>query len=167
MENRSNVLVDMFIKESPLSIIRVRFIELFFSIEALISYPISLITLIILYSIYKDNFSVFLEVITPLTLALITGLIAMIAFSLSALALILTSFKITDVESLIEEKKGVVNLEKVKNFRLIIFRFFMASILNLISIFLLLIGYLLINSSMYYREYFTYIFNYHSILNNL
>src|SRR5699024_2368305 len=87
-----------------------------------------------------------------------TGLIAMIAFSLSALALILTSFRISDVENLIEENKGKMNLAKLKIFRLIIYRFFMASILNLISIFLLLIGHLLIHSSIYITEYFTFIY---------
>lgn len=161
MEDKDNLIKSTFIGDRPFKVILPRFKEVFFSVEALISSLLVIFPLIFMYIIAKDDFETYINLINNLIIALITGLIAMIAFSLSALALILTSFRIEDVRGLITESpKGIFNKEKLHGFRLIIYRFFMSSILNLSSIILLVIGYFILNLPVLFPNCVTYLYTF-------
>ncbi|WP_275068753.1 hypothetical protein [Mammaliicoccus vitulinus] len=158
-----NIMNKIFIETSPNIYLLKRIKELIWSIEALISLLLSAITIFIMYYFFQLDSILYKSVISELILTFIGGLITMIAFSLSALALVLSIFKTEDIERIskvgIEEfsnsnKKLIFS--KVEIFAILIYRFYASGILNLISIFLLIIGYFIVNLPITFSNFVLY-----------
>ncbi|MEK4394344.1 hypothetical protein MHH94_09910 [Mammaliicoccus sp. FSL K6-3158] len=158
-----NIMNEIFIETSPNIYLLKRIKELIWSIEALISLLLSTITIFIMYYFFQLDSILYKSVISDLILTFIGGLITMIAFSLSALALVLSIFKTEDIERI--SKVGIEELSnsnkklifsKVEIFAILIYRFYASGILNLISIFLLIIGYFIVNLPITYSNFVLY-----------
>lgn len=155
----------VFIETSPNRFLLKRIKELFWSIEALMSFLLSAATLLIMYYFFELDPILYKSVMSNLILSFIGGLITMIAFSLSALALVLSIFKTEDIERILQVNIEVIsdnNKKIIKKtaevFASLIYRFYASGILNLISIILLIIGYFIVNFPINYSNWILYPF---------
>lgn len=125
-----------------------RYKEVFSGKEAGASLLITLLLYLFLTILFfKDNV-VFLEYIPPLLVSIITGFITLIALSLSAFALVISSFNRQSFLALIlfdEDDKLVPQSQSLINKMItILYRFYFAAGFNVISVFLLIFIYVYI-----------------------
>mgnify|MGYP007061755916 FL=1 len=142
MKKQNQIIKDIFLDTSPYHFIKTRFKELIFSKEAFVSALLTVLFQFFLSYCYLNNkVEKFVSFFSPLILTIIGGLIAMIAFSLSALALVISSLNTNEVEQIAQDKgeEGVTVLATI------IYRFYLSTLFNLIALFLLIAGYFIVN----------------------
>lgn len=145
---------EFFIKSSANSYLKKRAKELIWSIECFISIALTCISVIVMFILFEVDSKLYISVISNLILTFIGGLITMIAFSLSALALVLSIFKTAEIERIstngnnlninLENDKNIIE-KKVEIFAMLIYRFYASGILNLVAIIMLILGYFVVN----------------------
>ncbi|HCT0522395.1 TPA: hypothetical protein K8039_002370, partial [Staphylococcus pseudintermedius] len=117
-----------------------RYKELYLSKEALISFLISIILTIFITILYYTNKTSLLNNLQPLLLAILGGFIAMIAFSLSALALIISSISKENIINVIQlkgEKLEEKSEELIDKIIAVLYRFYFSAGFNVISVILI------------------------------
>ena len=122
-----------------------RYKEIYYSREALYSFIITFVLIIFLTILYSTNKQNFIDSLPPLILAFIGGFIALIAFSLSALALTISAFGKTNLIKTLKLNSDNFfdeNSEKLLE-KLIttLYRFYFSAGFNLISILILVFSY--------------------------
>ncbi|EPQ9625024.1 hypothetical protein ACUYVC_000056 [Staphylococcus pseudintermedius] len=117
-----------------------RYKELYFSKEALISFLISIVLTIFITILYCANKTSLLNNLQPLLLAILGGFIAMIAFSLSALALIISSISKENIINVIQlkgEKLEENSEELIDKIIAVLYRFYFSAGFNVLSVILI------------------------------
>ncbi|HEC2144678.1 TPA: hypothetical protein R1951_001305 [Staphylococcus delphini] len=117
-----------------------RYKELYFSKEALISFLISIVLTIFITILYCANKTSLLNNLQPLLLAILGGFIAMIAFSLSALALIISSISKENIINVIQlkgEKLEGNSEELIDKIIAVLYRFYFSAGFNVLSVILI------------------------------
>ncbi|EIS6479152.1 hypothetical protein MWQ64_001965 [Staphylococcus pseudintermedius] len=117
-----------------------RYKELYFSKEALISFLISIVLTIFITILYCANKTSLLNNLQPLLLAILGGFIAMIAFSLSALALIISSISKENIINVIQlkgEKLEENSEELINKIIAVLYRFYFSAGFNVLSVILI------------------------------
>ncbi|KAB2212574.1 hypothetical protein K4T82_00145 [Staphylococcus epidermidis] len=122
-----------------------RYKEIYYSREALYSFIITFVLIIFLTILYCTNKQNFIDSLPPLILAFIGGFIALIAFSLSALALTISAIGKTNLIKTLKLNSDNFfdeNSEKLLE-KLIttLYRFYFSAGFNLISILILVFSY--------------------------
>lgn len=122
-----------------------RYKEIYYSREALYSFIITFVLIIFLTILYYTNKQNFIDSLPPLILAFIGGFIALIAFSLSALALTISAIGKTNLIKTLKLNSDNFfdeNSEKLLE-KLIttLYRFYFSAGFNLISILILVFSY--------------------------
>ncbi|EKI2451557.1 TPA: hypothetical protein SK910_001801 [Staphylococcus aureus] len=122
-----------------------RYKEIYYSREALYSFIITSVLIIFLTILYSTNKQNFIDSLPPLILAFIGGFIALIAFSLSALALTISAIGKTNLIKTLKLNSDNFfdeNSEKLLE-KLIttLYRFYFSAGFNLISILILVFSY--------------------------
>lgn len=122
-----------------------RYKEIYYSREALYSFIITFVLIIFLTILYSTNKQIFIDSLPPLILAFIGGFIALIAFSLSALALTISAIGKTNLIKTLKLNSDNFfdeNSEKLLE-KLIttLYRFYFSAGFNLISILILVFSY--------------------------
>lgn len=151
MEKQNQIIKKIFVDTSPFNFIKTRFKELIISKEAFASILLTVLFQSFLTFCYLNNeINKFVSFISPLILTIIGGLIAMIAFSLSALALVISSINTDEVEQIAQDKGE----EGVKVLATIIYRFYLSTLFNLIALFLLTASYFIVNLTIKWNDIF-------------
>lgn len=122
-----------------------RYKEIYYSREALYSFIITFVLIIFSTILYSTNKQNFIDSLPPLILAFIGGFIALIAFSLSALALTISAIGKTNLIKTLKLNSDNFfdeNSEKLLE-KLIttLYRFYFSAGFNLISILILVVSY--------------------------
>ncbi len=122
-----------------------RYKEIYYSREAIYSFIITFVLIIFLTILYCTNKQNFIDSLPPLILAFIGGFIALIAFSLSALALTISAIGKTNLIKTLKLNSDNFfdeNSEKLLE-KLIttLYRFYFSAGFNLISILILVFSY--------------------------
>lgn len=122
-----------------------RYKEIYYSREALYSFIITFVLIIFLTILYITNKQNFIDSLPPLILAFIGGFIALIAFSLSALALTISAIGKTNlIKTLKLNSDNFFNENSEKLLKKLIttlYRFYFSAGFNLISILILVFSY--------------------------
>lgn len=122
-----------------------RYKEIYYSREALYSFIITFVLIIFLTILYSANKQNFIDSLPPLILAFIGGFIALIAFSLSALALTISAIGKTNlIKTLKLNSDNFFNENSEKLLEKLIttlYRFYFSAGFNLISILILVFSY--------------------------
>lgn len=123
-----------------------RYKELYCSKEAFISLIITLIICGFVTTLYIYNTEILIDNLPALILAILGGFISLIAFSLSALALIISSISKDNIVNILKldqsnnlEEKSKILLNKVIT---ILYRFYFSAGFNVISVIVLVFVYL-------------------------
>lgn len=125
-----------------------RYLEVIWSIEALVSLIISSGVTIVLTIIFNRYPFIFLDVIPPMLLAVIGGFITLIAFSLSALALTLGFIDLNTLVNTINlENAHYRNISKeyLETYRFITYRFYFSAVYSFLVVILSAGAYIYIN----------------------
>ena len=93
-----------------------RYKEIYYSREALYSFIITFVLIIFLTILYCTNKQNFIDSLPPLILAFIGGFIALIAFSLSALALTISAIGKTNLIKTLKLNSDNFSMRILKSF---------------------------------------------------